>query len=99
MRKKEIVARLAQDLNLPQTVVVAVLEGLATLAAQEVKVHGGFNFPNLGKLKRAIRKALPERSTVAPHNGEPVRYPATAARPVLKAKWAREFCVAAGVKE
>lgn len=87
LSKSEIVSALAEATNLNKKQVALFFEKLNSLAFQEVKRCGRFNFPNLGILKLVQR---PERTGRNPKTGETIRIPAKKAAKFTLSKSAKE---------
>lgn len=73
MTKRELIAQLAQDCDLRQTAVKALLARLAELAESELLGSGEFDLPGIVKLKR---KQRPARTGRNPATGEAMDIPA-----------------------
>jgi DNA-binding protein HU-beta len=71
LTQSQIVAKLAEDIQLPKKQVKSLLDNLAALAYKEAK--NGFTLPGLGKLVLVQRKARIGRN---PATGEQIKIPA-----------------------
>lgn len=71
MTQSQIIAKLAEDNELPKKQVKSLLDNLADLACKEAK--NGFTLPGLGKLVLVQRKARKGRN---PATGEEIKIPA-----------------------
>ena len=87
MTKTQVVAYLAEHVELPKKTVATLLEALVTLATKEAKATGQFVVPGLGKAVKAARKARMGRN---PQTGEAIK---------IKAKTVAKFYVAKAVKD
>jgi DNA-binding protein HU-beta len=85
MTKSQIVAYLAEKVEIPKKTTAAVLEELVTLATKEAKSTGQFVVPGLGKAVKANRKARMGRN---PQTGEAIKI---AAKTVVKFRLAKAF--------
>jgi DNA-binding protein HU-beta len=81
LTQPQVVARLAEMVQLPKKQVKSILENIAQLAYKEAR--NGFVLPGLGKLVLVNRKARIGRN---PATGEPVQIPA---KKVIKFRVAR----------
>jgi DNA-binding protein HU-beta len=68
MTKTQVVAYLAEHVELPKKTVATLLEALVALATKEAKATGQFVVPGLGKAVKAARKARMGRN---PQTGRP----------------------------
>lgn len=73
MTKTELVRHIAEKHGINKTTASAFLEHLAELALKETKKSGVFQFPGIGKLVKANRKARMGRN---PQTGEAIKIPA-----------------------
>ena len=87
MTQTQLVKTLAESCELSNRVARQFLENLATTAIKEVKKHGVFVIPGLGRLVRVERKARVGRN------------PATGAAINIPAKKVVRFRVAKSVKD
>jgi DNA-binding protein HU-beta len=87
MTQTQLVKTLAESCELSNRVAKQFLENLATTAIREVKKHGVFVIPGLGRLVRVDRKARVGRN------------PATGATIDIPAKKVVRFRVAKSVKD
>jgi DNA-binding protein HU-beta len=71
MTKTQLIAKLAENNEVPKATAKAILEDLAAIAYKEAKV--GFTVPGIGKLVLVHRKARKGRN---PATGEAIRIPA-----------------------
>jgi len=85
MTKSQIVAHLAEKVEIPKKTAAAVLVELVTLATKEAKSSGQFVVPGLGKAVKANRKARMGRN---PQTGEAIKIPA---KTVVKFRLAKAF--------
>ena len=85
MTKTQVVAHLADKVDLPKKTVGAVLEELVALATKEAKTTGQFVVPGLGKAVKAARKARMGRN---PQTGEAIKIPA---KTVVRFRLAKAF--------
>ena len=85
MTKSQIVAHLAEKVEIPKKTAAAVLEELVTLATKQAKSSGQFVVPGLGKAVKANRKARMGRN---PQTGEAIKIPA---KTVVKFRLAKAF--------
>lgn len=85
MTKSQIVAHLADKVELPKKTVATVLEELVTLATKEAKSGGQFVVPGLGKAVKAHRKAREGRN---PQTGATIQIPA---KTVVKFRLSKSF--------
>jgi DNA-binding protein HU-beta len=83
MSKAQLVDHVAASLGVKKANARSFIEGLAGLAAKEVKRTGQFVLPGFGKLVLAKRKARTGRN---PQTGEPIKIPA---KTVLKFRLAK----------
>ncbi len=72
MTKTQVVAHLAEKVDLPKKTVATVLEELVALATKEAKATGHFVVPGLGKAVKAARMGR------NPQTGEAIKIPAKA---------------------
>ena len=87
MTQTQLVKTLAESCELSNRVARQFLENLAETAIKEVKKHGKFVIPGLGRLVRVERKARVGRN---PATGEPIN---------IAAKKVVRFRVAKSVKD
>ena len=87
MTKAQLVRLLAEDLEITNKQVAALLENLAEIAVKETKKNGVFVVPGLGRLKKVQRKARMGRN---PQTGEAIK---------IKAKTAAKFYLAKAAKD
>ncbi len=73
MTKKDLIAKIAEDIDFRKADVEKVLDSLGGVAAAELLGGGEVPLPGLGKLKAKERKAREGRN---PQNGKPVHIPA-----------------------
>jgi DNA-binding protein HU-beta len=73
MSQSEVVNYFAEKYEMKRAQVKELFEGLATLAAREVKDNGEFVVPGFGKLVLSERKAREGRN---PQTGETIQIPA-----------------------
>jgi DNA-binding protein HU-beta len=85
MTKTQVVAYLAEQVELPKKTVATLLEALVTLATKEAKATGQFVVPGLGKAVKAARKARMGRN---PQTGEAIKIPA---KTVVRFRLAKAF--------
>jgi DNA-binding protein HU-beta len=85
MTKTQVVAYLAEKVDLPKKTVATVLETLVALATKEAKATGQFVVPGLGKAVKAARKARVGRN---PQTGEAIKIPA---KTVVRFRLAKAF--------
>jgi len=85
MTKSQVVAHLAEKVDLQKKAVAAVLEELVALATSECKNGGQFVIPGLGKAVKAHRN---ERAGRNPQTGESIKIPA---KTVVKFRLAKSF--------
>jgi DNA-binding protein HU-beta len=85
MTKTQVVAYLAEHVELPKKTVATLLESLVTLATKEAKATGQFVVPGLGKAVKAARKARMGRN---PQTGEAIKIPA---KTVVRFRLAKAF--------
>jgi DNA-binding protein HU-beta len=85
MTKTQVVAHLAEQVELPKKTVVALLEALVALATKEAKATGQFVVPGLGKAVKAARKARLGRN---PQTGAAIKIPA---KTVVRFRLAKAF--------
>lgn len=85
MTKSQVVAHLAEKVDLQKKAAAAVLEELVALATRECRNGGQFAIPGLGKAVKAHRK---ERMGRNPQTGEPIKIPA---KTVVKFRLAKSF--------
>jgi len=85
MTKTQVVAQLAETVELPKKTVAALLEALVALAAKEAKATGQFVVPGLGKAVKAARKARMGRN---PQTGAAIKIPA---KTVVRFRLAKAF--------
>ena len=83
--KTQVVAHLAEKVDLPKKTVATVLEELVALATKEAKATGQFVVPGLGKAVKANRKARMGRN---PQTGEAIKIPA---KTVVRFRLAKAF--------
>ena len=85
MTKTQVVAHLAEQVELPKKTVAALLEALVALATKEAKATGQFVVPGLGKAVKAARKARLGRN---PQTGAAIKIPA---KTVVRFRLAKAF--------
>ena len=85
MTKTQVVAHLAEKIELPKKTVATLLEALVALATKEAKATGQFVVPGLGKAVKAARKARMGRN---PQTGEAIKIPA---KTVVRFRLAKAF--------
>jgi len=85
MTKTQVVAYLAEQVELPKKTVATLLEALVALATKEAKATGQFVVPGLGKAVKAARKARMGRN---PQTGEAIKIPA---KTVVRFRLAKAF--------
>jgi DNA-binding protein HU-beta len=85
MTKTQVVACLAEQVELPKKTVATLLEALVALATKEAKATGQFVVPGLGKAVKAARKARMGRN---PQTGEAIKIPA---KTVVRFRLAKAF--------
>jgi DNA-binding protein HU-beta len=85
MTKTQVVAHLAEKVELPKKTVAALLEALVALATKEAKATGQFVVPGLGKAVKAARKARLGRN---PQTGAAITIPA---KTVVRFRLAKAF--------
>jgi len=87
MTKSQLVAEIADAVQVTKKEVAGFLDALATIAYKEAKKKGVFVLPGFGKLVKAQRKARMGRN---PATGEPIK---------IKAKTVVKFRVAKACKD
>jgi len=87
LTKAQIIANLAEEVDLTKKQTAAVLDALAGLAYKEAKK--GFTIPGIGKLVIVNRKARDGRN---PATGEKIRIPAKRVLKFRIAKAAKDAC-------
>ena len=87
MTKTQLVAFMAEQVEITKKQAALFLESLAELAVKEAKKNGVFVVPGLGRLKKVQRKARTGRN---PQTGEAIK---------IKAKTTAKFYVAKAVKD
>ncbi len=87
MTKTQLVALLADKIEVNKKQATAFLDTLAETAIQQAKKNGVFVVPGLGRLKKVQRKARTGRN---PQTGEAIK---------IKAKTTAKFYVAKAVKD
>ncbi len=90
MTKSQIVAALAEELDIPKKTSAAYLEALATMAHREAR--NGFTIPGIGKL--VVRK-YSARKGRNPQTGETIDIPARKRLKFVVAKAAKDAALAA----
>jgi DNA-binding protein HU-beta len=85
--KAQIIAKLAEDVDLTKKQAAAALESLVQMAYKGAKSKDGFTVPGLGKLIKQRRKARWGRN---PATGEKIK---------IKAKTVLKFRIAKAAKE
>jgi DNA-binding protein HU-beta len=85
MTKTQVVAHLAEKIELPKKTVASLLEALVALATKEAKATGQFVVPGLGKAVKAARKARMGRN---PQTGAGIKIPA---KTVVRFRLAKAF--------
>jgi DNA-binding protein HU-beta len=85
MTKAQVVAHLAEKVDLPKKTVATILEEIVALATREARVTGQFVVPGLGKAVKASRKARMGRN---PQTGEAIKIPA---KTVVRFRLAKAF--------
>ena len=85
MTKTQVVACLAEQVELQKKTVATLLEALVALATKEAKATGQFVVPGLGKAVKAARKARMGRN---PQTGEAIKIPA---KTVVRFRLAKAF--------
>jgi len=85
MTKTQVVAHLAEQVELPKKTVAALLDALVALATKEAKATGQFVVPGLGKAVKAARQARVGRN---PQTGEAIKIPA---KTVVRFRLAKAF--------
>jgi DNA-binding protein HU-beta len=88
LTQSQIIAKLAEDNELPKKQVKALLDNLADMACKEAK--NGFTLPGLGKLVLVQRKARKGRN---PATGEEIKIPAKKVLKFRVAKAAKDAVV------
>ena len=88
MTKSQIMAKLAEDTDLPKKKIAEVMTALVDLAYKEAKK--GFTIPGLGKLIVQKRKARMGRN---PATGESIKIPAKKVLKFRIAKAAKDACL------
>lgn len=91
LTQSQIVAKLAEDNQLPKKQVKSFLDNLADMACKEAK--NGFTLPGLGKLVLVQRKARKGRN---PATGETIKIPAKKVLKFRVAKAAKDAVVGGG---
>lgn len=91
LTQSQIVAKLADDSQLPKKQVKSILDSLAALAYKEAK--NGFTLPGLGKLVLVQRKARIGRN---PATGEQIKIPAKKVVKFRVSKVAKDSIVGPG---
>jgi DNA-binding protein HU-beta len=87
MTKTQLVAFMAEKIELTKKQASSFFETLAELAVKEAKKNGVFVVPGIGRLKKVQRKARTGRN---PQTGEAIK---------IKAKTTAKFYVAKAVKD
>lgn len=72
LTKTQIIAHMAEQMQLPKKQASTFLEQFSDLAVKETKRSGAFVIPGIGKLVKAERKARMGRN---PQTGEPISIP------------------------
>jgi len=88
LTQSQIIAKLAEENELPKKQVKTLLDNLAALACKEAK--NGFTLPGLGKLVLVQRKARKGRN---PATGEEIKIPAKKVLKFRVAKAAKDAVV------
>src|SRR3981081_1501827 len=73
MTQSEVINHFAEKTGMKRAQVKEFFEGIANLAAEEVKANGEFVLPGFGKLVKSERKAREGRN---PATGETIQIPA-----------------------
>jgi DNA-binding protein HU-beta len=94
LTQAQIIAKLAEEQELPKKQVKSFLDSLAALAYSEAKK--GFTLPGLGKLVLVNRKARKGRN---PATGETIRIPAKKVLKFRVAKAAKDAVVGGAAKK
>lgn len=94
LTQSQIIAKLAEDNELPKKQVKSLLDNLAALACKEAK--NGFTLPGLGKLVLVQRKARKGRN---PATGEEIKIPAKKVLKFRVAKAAKDAVVGGAEKK
>lgn len=87
MTKTQLVALMAEKIEITKKQAASFFETLAELAVRDAKKNGVFVVPGLGRLKKVQRKARTGRN---PQTGEAIK---------IKAKTTAKFYVAKTVKD
>ncbi len=85
MTKTQVIAQLAEQVELPKKTVASLLDALVALATKEAKATGHFVVPGLGKAVKAARKARMGRN---PQTGAAITIPA---KTVVRFRLAKAF--------
>ncbi len=85
MTKTQVVAHLAEKVELPKKTVATLLDELVALATKEAKATGQFVVPGVGKAVKAARKARVGRN---PQTGAAIKIPA---KTVVRFRLAKAF--------
>lgn len=85
--KAQIIAKLAEDVNLSKKDAAAALESIVQMAYKGAKSKDGFTIPGIGKLIKQRRKARMGRN---PATGETIK---------IKAKTVLKFRIAKAAKD
>jgi len=72
MTKTQIIAHMAEQMQVPKKAAASFMEEMCSLAVKETKRSGSFVIPGIGKLVKAERKARMGRN---PQTGEPISIP------------------------
>ncbi len=94
LTQSQIIAKLAEDCNLPKKQVKSLLDNLAVLACKEAK--NAFTLPGLGKIVLVQRKARKGRN---PATGEIIKIPAKKVLKFRFAKAAKDAVLGAGANK
>jgi len=84
--KTQIMAHIAEDINMPRQDVQAVFDSLSELIEKNLRPRaaGYFNMPGLLKIKVVKKPATKARKGINPFNGEEMMFKAKPARKVVK---------------
>lgn len=85
LTKTQVIAQLAEKVELPKKTVATLLAELVSLATKEARTGGQFVVPGLGKAVKANRKARMGRN---PQTGEAIKIPA---KTVVRFRLAKAF--------
>jgi DNA-binding protein HU-beta len=86
MSKTELIATIADDVELTKKDVKAVLETLTTVGYKEMKKNGEFMLPGFAKFVVVKKPATKARKGINPFTKEPTVFKAKPARKVIKAR-------------